>query len=174
MSEQWRTERLLARPPQPADRDAYRDLFLDPAVGAWLRPSPLPPYTAAEIDEMLANDQWHWTEYGFGAWTLLDRDGSVVGRGGLQWTEVDDARVVELPWTIRSQQWSRGLGTEAARAAIEWARSLALPEVIALIVPANLRSRRVAEKAGLELDGETLHAGLPHLVYRLGLDDSDT
>lgn len=170
MAEEWQTLRLLARRPEFEDEQAYDALFLDPAVGEWLRPAPMKPFDAGEVAEMLGEDRRHWADHGFGPWVLVAReDGSVLGRGGLRWTEIDDRLTIELPWAIRSDRWGEGLATEAATAAIEWAKSLSLPEVAALVLPGNLRSRRVAEKAGLELAGDTLHAGLPHLVYRLAM-----
>jgi RimJ/RimL family protein N-acetyltransferase len=171
MQEEWLTERLRARAPGPDDQDGYLSLFLDPAVGDWLRPPPLDPFAEGEILEMLVEDEWHWAEHGFGPWALIDREaGAIVGRGGLRWTDLDGTRAVELPWTVGSGHWNRGLATEAAAAAVEWARSLQLPEVIALIAPDNARSRRVAEKVGLRPGGDTTHAGLPHLVYRRALE----
>jgi RimJ/RimL family protein N-acetyltransferase len=170
MGDHLLTERLRARPPVPADLDGYRGLFLDPAVGRWLGPSPAEPFSEAEIVGMLGADERHWREHGFGPWVLVEREGgAMVGRGGLRWTELDERLAVELPWAIGPERWNQGLATEAASAAIDRARSLLLPEVIALIVPDNVPSRRVAEKAGLEVDGETRHAGLLHLVYRLSL-----
>jgi RimJ/RimL family protein N-acetyltransferase len=164
---EWPTPRLLAREPSPADEDGYLGVFLDRAVAEWLRPAPMPPLGEGEVREMLAEDRWHWAEHGFGPWVLVERRSEeIIGRGGLRWTEIDGERVVELPWAVRSDRWGQGLATEAASAALEWASSLPLSEVAALVLPANTRSRRVAEKAGLELVGETLHAGLPHLVYR--------
>ena len=165
--------RLSARPPQRSDEDGYRRLFLDEAVGEWLGPMPGRRLAEAEVLGMLRADERHWEEHGFGPWVLTEKeDGEVVGRGGLRWTELDSGWVVELPWAIGSAHWNQGFASEAATAAVEWARELSLPEVIALIVPANGRSRRVAEKAGLAVDGETLHAGLPHLIYRLALGGS--
>jgi RimJ/RimL family protein N-acetyltransferase len=173
MQEERVTERLLARPPCEADRDAYLSLFLDPAVGEWLRPPPLEPFDRPEVLQMLVEDRWHWEEHGFGPWVLIEREGGgVVGRGGLRWTELNARPAVELPWTIASADWGRGLATEAAEAAIEYAVAQRLREVVALVAPTNLRSRRVAEKVGLSLDGETRHVGLPHLVYRRRLDGS--
>jgi [ribosomal protein S5]-alanine N-acetyltransferase len=169
---EWRTPSLVARAPQPGDEEGYRGVFLDPAVGEWLRPAPMRPFSEAEVAEMLAEDRRHWVDHGFGPWLLRDReDGSTIGRGGLRWTEIDGRLAVELPWALRSERWGGGLATEAAAAAVEWARSLRLDEVAALILPGNLRSRRVAEKAGLRLDGDALHAGIPHLVYRLALSE---
>jgi RimJ/RimL family protein N-acetyltransferase len=167
MGKEWLTPRLLARAPAPEDEQGYLGTFLDPAVGEWLRPAPMPPLGEGEVHEMLAEDRWHWAEHGFGPWVLIERGSEeMVGRGGLRWTEIDGARLVELPWALRSDRWGRGLATEAASAAVEWAESLRLPEVAALVLPDNVRSQHVAENAGLRLAGETLHAGLPHLVYR--------
>jgi [ribosomal protein S5]-alanine N-acetyltransferase len=173
MGEVWETPRLLARAPELADEDGYGEIFLDPAVGEWLRPAPMKPFEAGEVVEMLGEDRRHWARHGFGPWLLIDReDGLALGRGGLRWTEIDERLTVELPWAIRSERWGQGLASEAAAAAVEWASSLQLPEVAALVLPGNLRSRRVAEKAGLELAGDTLHAGMPHLLYRLALTES--
>jgi RimJ/RimL family protein N-acetyltransferase len=168
MDDERLTARLLARPPRAADIAAYRDLFLDPAVNEWLRPPPLEPFREAELQEMLGNDQRHWVDHGFGPWILEQREGgAVVGRAGLRWTEVDSRLAVELPWAVDSGCWGQGYATEAAVAAIEWAESLGLPEVVALVMARNRRSCRVAEKAGMREDGTTDHAGLPHLVYRV-------
>lgn len=167
MGEEWQTARLLARPPEPGDEQGYHRLFVDPAVSKWLRPAPMKPFGTAEVVEMLGEDRRHWTEHGFGPWVLVEREnGEMVGRGGLRWTEIDGRLAVELPWAIRSDRWGEGLASEAARAAIEWAGTLELAEVAAVVLPGNLRSRGVAENAGMQLEGDTLHAGIPHLLYR--------
>jgi RimJ/RimL family protein N-acetyltransferase len=122
----------------------------------------------AGVAARLAADEGHWAEHGFGPWSLLERDGEeLVGRGGLQWTQVDGILEVELPWTIASEHWNRGLATEAARAALAWAGELGLAEVVALITPDNVPSRRVAEKIGMREAGRAEHGGLPHLVFRI-------
>ena len=119
---------------------------------------------------MLNRDEEHWALHGFGPWALFERDGrELVGRGGLRWTEVDGRLEVELPWAIRSDRWGRGYATEAALAAVEWARSMEMAEIVALVMEANIASRRVAEKIGMKEAGVTVHAGLDHLVYRLKL-----
>ena len=168
MSTERLTESLLTRPPRSSDRAGYRSLFADPAVGEWLRPPPLEPFDAGGADEMLSRDREHWKLFGYGPWVLEERAGGpMIGRGGIQWVDLDGGRAAELPWTIASAHWGRGLATEAAAAAIEWARSLDLPGVIALVRNDNPASRRVAEKAGLLLQAETTRAGLPHVVYGL-------
>jgi RimJ/RimL family protein N-acetyltransferase len=164
------TERLLARPPTPDDRALYHAHFTRPEIEAWLRPSPLPPFTAQVIDELVDGDRAHWQDHGFGPWILVEKEtGAFAGRGGLAWTSVESTAEVELPWSIEPNLHGQGLATEAATAACNHARELGLEQVVALVLPTNTPSRRVAEKAGFEEDGEVLHAGLPHLLFRHGL-----
>jgi [ribosomal protein S5]-alanine N-acetyltransferase len=164
----WNTKRLTGRPPTGRDLVGYRDLLCDPAVAHWLSSS-RGPFTDTELLEWHSGDQRHWQEFGFGPWVLIERESeSMIGRGGIRWTEIDGERVVELPWAVGSRHWNQGFATEAVAGAIEWGESLGISELVALIEPANGPSRRVAEKAGLRLGEEIEHEGVPHLVYRIG------
>jgi RimJ/RimL family protein N-acetyltransferase len=169
------TERLLARRPTVGDRALYHAHFTRPEIEAWLRPSPLPPFSAQVIDELVDGDQIHWEDHGFGPWVLIEREtGAFAGRGGLSWTSVEGTAEVELPWSIEPRLHGRGLATEAAIAACESAHELEIEQVVALVLPTNAPSRRVAEKADFEPAGEVMHASLPHLLFRrrLGLNGS--
>lgn len=161
------TRRLLLRRPTLADRVAYHVHFTRPVVERWLRPPPLPPFNARVLDELIEGDCAHWSDHGFGPWVLIDKEsGKFAGRGGLAWTSVEGTAEIELPWSIEPTLHNQGLATEAATAAVEWAGELRFERVVALVLPANTASRRVAEKAGLERSGEVTHAGLPHLLFR--------
>jgi RimJ/RimL family protein N-acetyltransferase len=74
-----------------------------------------------------------------------------------------------LPWSIEPRLHGKGVATEAALAAADFARELEFDEVIALTLPTNVASQRVAEKAGFRRAGKCLHAGLPHLLFRMRL-----
>ena len=162
------TRQLLARKPTPEDRDAYHSHFKRREIESWLRPPPLPPFESRVLDELVEGDCAHWDDHGFGPWVLIEKEsGEFAGRGGLAWTTVEGIARVELPWSIEPHLHGRGLATEAATAAVEWADELRFEEVVALVLPANVASQRVARKAGFEEDGEVLHAGLPHLLFRL-------
>jgi RimJ/RimL family protein N-acetyltransferase len=101
---------------------------------------------------------------------LIEKEsGAFAGRGGLHWTVVEETAMIELAWSIEPSRHNRGYATEMATAAIEWARELEFEELIALVLPANAASRRVAEKVGGEHTDEVEHAGLPHLLFRLRL-----
>jgi RimJ/RimL family protein N-acetyltransferase len=165
--EERQTLRLLLRPPTPSDRALYHAHFTRPEVERWLRPSPLPPFNAGAIEELVEGDQDHWSDHGFGPWLLVEKEtGAFAGRGGLHWTVVEETAMVELAWSVEPALHGRGYATEMANAAVAWARELWIEELVALVLPANAASRRVAEKVGCEQDGEVDHAGLPHLLFR--------
>lgn len=170
MIEGRQTERLLLRRPSAEDRALYHAHFIQPEVERWLRPSPLPPFNSGAIEELVEGDRDHWSGHGFGPWVLIERESAAfAGRGGLHWTTVEDVAVVELAWSVEPRLHGNGYATEMARAAIEWARELEIDELIALVLPANIASRRVAEKLGCEPAGEVEHASLPHQLFRLRL-----
>jgi [ribosomal protein S5]-alanine N-acetyltransferase len=164
------TEHLRLRRPAPADLAAYEALFARPEVEAWLRPAPLEPFTATEAREMLHADIGHWRELAYGPWALIEKESErFVGRAGLHRTTVEGAPETELAWTTDPACQGRGYATAAAREALDLARAVGLREVVAMALPANAASRRVAEKIGMREAGEISHAGLPHLLYRLAL-----
>jgi [ribosomal protein S5]-alanine N-acetyltransferase len=167
------TDRLVLRRPVPGDEARYRDLLFNPEVEAWLRPSPLRPFSESDPPALLARDLEHWGGHGFGPRVVEERggDGSVpfAGRAGLSWTTVEGVLAVQLAWALVPRAQRRGLATEAALALVDEARALALPEVVSFTLPHNTASRRVMEKAGMEEDGDIVHAGLPHVLYRLAL-----
>ncbi|HEU5251779.1 MAG TPA: GNAT family N-acetyltransferase [Solirubrobacterales bacterium] len=164
------TARLLLRPPNADDRALYHAHFTQPEIERWLRPSPLPPFSAGAVDELVAGDQAHWSDHGFGPWLLIEREtGAFAGRGGLHWTTVEEMAMVELAWSVEPAMHGRGYATEMAEAAVARASEMQIEELVALVLPANAPSRRVAEKVGCERSGEVTHAGLPHLLFRLRL-----
>ncbi|HET9676028.1 MAG TPA: GNAT family N-acetyltransferase [Solirubrobacterales bacterium] len=167
VGEERQTRRLLARKPTLDDRAAYHAHFTQPAVESWLRPPPLPPFETRVLDELIEGDCNHWEDHGFGPWALVEKEsGAFAGRGGLAWTSVEGVTEIELPWSIEPRLHGSGLATEAATAACEWARELGFEQVVALILPANAASQRVAEKAGFSREAEVVHAGLPHWLWR--------
>jgi ribosomal-protein-alanine N-acetyltransferase len=164
------SEQLRLRRPGPEDLEAYEELFQLDEVERWLRPAPLAAFTAADAREMLHADIGHWRELEYGPWALVETGGErFVGRAGLHRTTVEGIPATELAWTTDPAFQGRGFATQAALAAVELGRAVGLREVIAMALPENTASRRVAEKIGMLADREVFHAGLPHVLYRLSL-----
>ena len=124
--------------------------------------------TEAETTGYLARNLAHWAEHGFGIWILREPEtGTPMGRAGLRYVEVEGAAEVEIAYALCPGFWGRGLATDAARACVTIGREwLGTPSLVGLVLPPNLASERVLQKAALVREREVLYRGLEHLLYR--------
>jgi 8-oxo-dGTP diphosphatase len=146
---------------------ALRLLHADPKVMATLAADGL-PRPPEETRAFLERATDHWLRHGFGLWMFQTRDGGEpVGYCGLHRTRHEGALEIELLYGVRSGLWRQAMATEMASTVLEAAREwLALDRLIAFTLPHNAGSRRLLEKVGFDLSGETQRAGLPHVWYR--------
>ena len=99
-------------------------------------------------------------ERGFGHWAVLEAaTGSLVGAVGLldhdDWTATPYS--LEVGWLIAQPFWNKGFATEAGRASVTYAfEETGAEHLICIVDPRNGSSRRVAEKLGMRLTGETI------------------
>jgi RimJ/RimL family protein N-acetyltransferase len=159
------TARLTGRRPEPGDAAIYARIFTDARVAEEAWPEHL--RTADQARTLLDDLLRHWERWGFGAWTVLV-DSAPIGYAGLRHADVGGRPEVELLWFLDADHWGHGYATEMAREAVRVAfEVLELDAVVAQTVDANGASRAVMEKLGMAYEGETVHAGLPHVLYRL-------
>ena len=93
-----------------------------------------------------------------------------VGLVGLLTQEVDGITELEIGYHLLPSAWGKGYASEAAMACKAFAQEHALaPSVISLIDPANVKSRAVAKRNGMSCEKETVHRGVPALVFRVEL-----
>jgi ribosomal-protein-alanine N-acetyltransferase len=163
-----RTERLLLRRWQPADRAPFAALNADPVVMEHF-PAPL---TRAESDAFVDRIEARFDEHGYGLWAV-EVDGQLVGLTGLQWTEgLPFSPALEIGWRLARPAWGHGYATEAARAALAVGLAQA-PSVVSFTATSNERSWRVMERLGMRREGAFEHPrvqeGSPlrhHYLYR--------
>jgi len=167
------TTRLLLRPWRDADLAPFAALNADPEVTRHL-PGPL---TRPESDALAARLCEHVATHGWGLWAV-EHAGAFIGFIGLARPRFDApfGPAVEVGWRLARPVWGRGLATEGARAARDFAREhLAALPLVSFTVPANTASRRVMEKIGLvhdptaDFDHPALPIGHPlrrHVLYR--------
>lgn len=68
------------------------------------------------------------------------------GLGPLEFKPVD----IEIYYGLAKEFWGKGLATEAARAVLRYGfNDIGLKEIVAVVSPANMASRRVIEKLGM-------------------------
>jgi ribosomal-protein-alanine N-acetyltransferase len=156
------TERLELRAFEPGDLEALHAVYGDPEVTRFI-----PAYPTLEHTRRALEIHVHEARAGNPAfWALIEREsGDLIGDAGLGLIEGVGPEF-ELGYTLGPRWWGRGVATEAARAVRDHALGpLGLPEVLALVRPANAASINVLEKIGMERVG-TRHAyGAEHLMY---------
>ena len=111
----------------------------------------------------------HWAGHGFGMWMLRDAaTAAVIGRAILRHLDVEGVDEIEVGYGFMPEYWGRGLATEIAQACIRIGfDQLRLPSLVAITTPANLASQRVMTKAGLAYERDIVHAGAPHVLFRI-------
>jgi RimJ/RimL family protein N-acetyltransferase len=150
------TERLVVRPWNITEADAFLDIYRRWEVARWLGAS---PQALESLDEAEARVT---------RWAELNRDAEVEGRWAVQRRE--DGRVVgtvllvalpggdgehEVGWHLHPDAWGHGYATESARGAVAWAFEHGLDEVRAVVRPGNDASVAVCRRLGMEPLGPT-------------------
>jgi len=160
-----RTPRLLLVRPRPDDLDDLARMHRDPQVMATLGGVRSAEETAPYLQRLLA----HWEQHGFGWWVVRDADsGRFAGRGGLRHVTIGGREEVEVGYGLMAEFWGRGLATELARESVRVGfTELRRPDLVSFTLPTNRASQRVMEKAGFRYERDVVHAGLPHVLYRL-------
>jgi RimJ/RimL family protein N-acetyltransferase len=172
-----RTDRLLLREWQNADREPFAELNADPRVAEFLSGT----LDRAASDALFDRIVGHWAKNGHGLWAVerID-DGAFLGFVGLATHAFEAAFMpsVEVGWRLAPAAWGHGYATEAARAALRFGfENLGLAEIVSFTVPGNVKSRAVMERLGMTRDaaGDFDHPRLPeghrlrrHVLYRLG------
>lgn len=151
-----RTARLLLRPPVDADLEPFALMCADPEVMRHIALGR--PLDRASAELGFATVQERWRRDGIGLFTVEElQTGDYAGFVGTAPVPAHSVEggATELGWRLRRAAWGRGLATEGARAVgAHAAAALELDRLVALIRPANARSRRVAEKLGFAQERE--------------------
>jgi len=145
------TKRLIMRGWRESDLAPWAAMNADPEVRRYLGPL----LTFEQASAWVLNFQDDLDRYGFGFWALEVRaSGEFIGFAGLRTMDEDMPFTgVELGWRLARAAWGHGYATEAARAALAYGFGiLGLPEVVAVTMARNERSRAVMRRIGMTTD----------------------
>jgi ribosomal-protein-alanine N-acetyltransferase len=156
------TERTRLRPFRLEDLDALWAIQRDPETMRWYPH----PFAREESEAWIRRNLERYERDGYGLWAVeLLEDGRFAGSCGLTIQQVDGVAELEVGWMFDRALWNRGLATEADRACRDRAfATMGRTRLISLVRPENVPSCRVAEKLGMTVEKETMHAHLRHLV----------
>ena len=148
------TDRLILRHLLPDDLDRLFTLYSDPEMRRYFPEGTLTYEETKEELEWFLNGHPKHPELGLWA-TMHKESNQFIGRCGLlPWT-IEGQYEVEVAYMIAREYWRQGLGTEAARAILQYGfEHLGLSRLICMIDPSNTASRGVAEKIGMTLEKE--------------------
>jgi RimJ/RimL family protein N-acetyltransferase len=126
-------------------------------------------WSPAQARERLEWNLRHWQEHGHGQWLFfLREDETFVGRGGIRRMLVNQREEIERGYSVMPAFWGQGYAPEMASRALELAfTEFHYPSVVAFTLLDNRRSERVMQKLGFQFEATILHAGAPHVLYRL-------
>jgi len=105
-----------------------------------------------------------YAKYGFGRFAVvLKEENAFIGFSGLKYLPEEDA--VDLGYRFRTDLWGKGIGTESAKASMEFGfGTLGLKSMIASALPANLASINILKKMGFDFEKEYFYDSV--LIYR--------
>lgn len=143
------TPRLLLRRLTMSDLDALFALYRGPEVRRYF------PEGTLNREQTEGELKWiidvYYGQHGFGLWATIHKEtGEFIGRCGLlPWT-IEGSSEVEVAYLLAKDYWGQGLGTEAARAILEYGfEQLPVERLICLIDPENQASVKVTTKIGM-------------------------
>ncbi|HEX4351583.1 MAG TPA: GNAT family N-acetyltransferase [Polyangiales bacterium] len=151
------TERLILRPPNESDFDAFADFSADPVAMRFLGG----PQTRSMAWRSLATLIGAWTLRGYSMFSFIEKSsGRFVGRGGPWFPEGWPG--TEVGWAVVADAQRRGYAKEAATAAIEYAfDQLGFRAVIHCIDPDNAPSIALARSLGSSVQRRAVRAPAP-------------
>ena len=145
---QLETKRLNLRLFDDEDVQIMFELNSDPEIIKYAEATP-----ARDLDEARQRLEQgplsDYAKYGYGRFAVeLKETGNVIGFCGIKYLpEID---LPEIGYRFLKKYWGMGIGTEAARICVGFARDdLEIRKLVALIVPENTGSIRIAEKLGM-------------------------
>lgn len=145
------TERLILRPLTTKDAEyIYKTWTSDPRVAKYMlytthQNSKVTFEWLKTVEDNLDGDNYDW---GF----ELKATGCLIGSGGLY---LNDDKSYTIGYNFAFDYWHQGFATEAAKAFVEFAKSIGIKKLISRHAIPNIYSGKVMQKIGMHCLGET-------------------
>jgi RimJ/RimL family protein N-acetyltransferase len=165
------TERLILRRWRDDDYAPFAAICADPDVMEFIGDGST--RTPEQVADFIAHAEKAWDDNGWGMFAVELRDrGELIGFTGLGRPDFMPELLpcAEIGWRFAKAHWGKGFATEAARAALAFARSLpSINGIVSICQIANPASVRIMEKIGLKFDRRSIDptCGREVFVYRL-------
>lgn len=161
------TPRLIVRPFEPADAAAVIPFWGDADTVRFLGTGDRWVVDEPSAVACIARTRRYYEEHpGYGFFAVeLKADASLVGHIVLKPLGTDE---VEIGWLLDTRYRRLGIAYEAAMGMLHHGfETLGLDQIVAVMVPENTASRRVAERLGMVYQGTRPERGSTVAWYRL-------
>ncbi|MDE7132899.1 MAG: GNAT family N-acetyltransferase, partial [Lachnospiraceae bacterium] len=149
------------------DVDSFYNIYAEPEITRYMED--LYEDRQEELAYVAEYREKMYGFYGYGMWTVLTKEGTVVGRAGISWREGFD--LPELGFVIGVPWQGQGYAYEVCRAILDYAKiELGFTQVQALVMEGNEKSAALCRKLGfqkgerVEEDGEQYDRYLAELT----------
>ncbi len=154
------TKRCIVRETTEEDADSFYRIYAEPEITGYME------NLYADREEELAYLREYrekvYAFYGYGMWTVLLKDGTVIGRAGISWREGYD--VPELGFVIGVPWQRQGYAYEVCTAILGYAAGeLGMTQVQALVMKGNEKSLALCIKLGFRETGEVRDGGCDYV-----------
>lgn len=157
-----RTKRCIIRETTEADVDSFYAIYAQEEITRYMEDL----YTDREQELAYVRDYREkvYSFYGYGMWTVLMRDGTVIGRAGISWREGFD--LPELGFVIGVPWQRQGYAYEVCTAILDYAReALGFTQIQALVMAENEPSSALCRKLGFAHTGNAQVDGDRYVVW---------
>ena len=163
VSTRLETPRLIIRTFEARDAGPWLAMVSDVEVTRFLPAGPAP--TMEQAQRAIGERQAMERELGHAMWAVEDKTtGTFVGQCGLRPVDEGAGQEIDLAYHLTRTCWNKGYGTEAAIAVLTHGLGpVGLGIIMAVVVPENVGSWRVMEKAGMRYEGLVDYYGMEGL-----------
>ncbi|UCD98001.1 MAG: GNAT family N-acetyltransferase [Chloroflexota bacterium] len=155
---QLETFRLILRPFTQGDVEPLHRILGIPGVLQYFPNSDTPGLD--RVKRLVQRQINHWSEFNYGWWAVETKTGSgLIGWSGLQY--LPETNETEIGYLFAKPYWGQGLASESASAGLDYGFTrLKIPEIVGIVHPENIASRRVLEKIGLKHQEQAEYFGM--------------
>lgn len=161
-----KTKRCVVRETTVEDVDAFYQIYAEPEITKYMED------LYADRDEEIAYIEEYrekvYSFYGYGMWTVLTKEGTVIGRAGISWREGFD--LPELGFVIGVPWQRQGYAYEVCRAILDYAyEELGFTQIQALVMEENQKSAALCRKLGFKREGNVVLGKETYGLYRYSM-----
>lgn len=143
------TRRCIVRETTTEDVDSFYRIYAEPEITKYME-----NLYADRDEEIVYIEDYRekvYGYYGYGMWTVLTKEGTVIGRAGISWRE--GFAIPELGFVIGVPWQQQGYAHEVCSAILDYARKeLGFTQIQALVMEGNDKSERLCYKLGFHFE----------------------